>query len=52
MTGLLISIGNLIGGSIMGGGTPPPVVTYFLLWKTPTDRMLISASGSDKLVWR
>lgn len=50
MSGLIIAIGNFISGATTGGGAPPSL-TNFLLWKTPTDRILISASGSDKLVW-
>ena len=50
MSGLVIAIGNFISGTRASGGAP--VVTNFLLWKSSTDRILISASGSDKLVWK
>lgn len=49
MSGLVIAIGNFISGARSSGGAP--AITYFLLWKSTNDRLLISASGSDKLVW-
>jgi hypothetical protein len=50
MSGLIIAIGNFISGGTTSGGAP--AITFYLLWKSSTDRMLVSASSSDKLVWK
>lgn len=50
MNGLMNAIGNYIGSVVQAGA---PLITNYLLWKTgSTNRMFVSASSTDKLIWK